>query len=152
MHGRSPNISAAIFSSVIDCCNFRVRRKAQIVGLVQPISWVNLLCIVVSPLHMCLGSPEIYPSCMLQETVLPACDQMPPSQQLSHSPTSAFQPVIHSEMDTADPVTEYPLLVAERRIFLNFFIFYREAETVDPRSGHPVPQGDSSKSFARFWG
>ena len=35
--------------------------------------------------------------------------------------------------------------------FLNFF-YYREAETVDPRSGHPVPQGDSSKSFARFWG
>ena len=34
--------------------------------------------------------------------------------------------------------------------FFNFF--YREAETVDPRSGHPVPQGDSSKSFARFWG
>ena len=33
-----------------------------------------------------------------------------------------------------------------------FFFFYREAETVDPRSGHPVPQGDSSKSFARFWG
>ena len=32
------------------------------------------------------------------------------------------------------------------------FFFYREAETVDPRSGHPVPQGDSSKSFARFWG
>ena len=29
-----------------------------------------------------------------------------------------------------------------------FLIFYREAETVDPRSGHPVPQGDSSKSFA----
>ena len=37
-------------------------------------------------------------------------------------------------------------------IFFNFFFFYREAETVDPRSGHPVPQGDSSKSFARFWG
>ena len=34
----------------------------------------------------------------------------------------------------------------------NFFFYYREAETVDPRSGHPVPQGDSSKSFARFWG
>ena len=32
------------------------------------------------------------------------------------------------------------------------YFFYREAETVDPRSGHPVPQGDSSKSFARFWG
>ena len=40
-------------------------------------------------------------------------------------------------------------------IFLSPFnanLFYREAETVDPRSGHPVPQGDSSKSFARFWG
>ena len=43
MHGRSPNISAVIFPSVIDCCNFRARRKAQIVGLVQPISWVNPL-------------------------------------------------------------------------------------------------------------
>ena len=32
------------------------------------------------------------------------------------------------------------------------FFYYREAETVDPRSGHPVPQGDSLKSFARFWG
>ena len=32
------------------------------------------------------------------------------------------------------------------------FIFYREAETVCPRSGQPVPQGDSSESFARFWG
>ena len=31
-------------------------------------------------------------------------------------------------------------------------MFYREAETVDPRSGHPVPQGDSSKSFARASG
>ena len=28
-------------------------------------------------------------------------------------------------------------------IFLIFLNFYREAETVDPRSGHPVPQGDS---------
>ena len=36
--------------------------------------------------------------------------------------------------------------------FFFFLIFYRESETVDPRSGHPVPQGDSSKSFARFWG
>ena len=36
------------------------------------------------------------------------------------------------------------------RLFLNFF--YREAKTVCPRSGQPVSQGDSSESFARFWG
>ena len=40
---------------------------------------------------------------------------------------------------------------SDEEIFF-FIFFYREAETVDPRSGHPVPQGDSSKSFARFWG
>ena len=30
--------------------------------------------------------------------------------------------------------------------------FYREAGTVDPRSGQPVSQVDSSKSFACSWG
>ena len=32
------------------------------------------------------------------------------------------------------------------------FYYYREAETVEPRSGPLVSQGDSSKSFARFCG
>ena len=41
--------------------------------------------------------------------------------------------------------------VCTMHIFI-FILFYREAETVDPRNGHPVPQGDSSKSFVRFWG
>ena len=34
--------------------------------------------------------------------------------------------------------------------FFNFF--YRETETVNSGSGQPVSQGDSSKSFVRFWG
>ena len=49
--------------------------------------------------------------------------------------------------------TEAPSLMTtglEQVCFFKFF--YREAETVDPRSGQPVSQGDSLKSFARFWG
>ena len=63
---------------------------------------------------------------MLQDTVLPACDQMPPSQRLSHSPTSAFQPVIHSERDTADPTQQFEMLMKNGkpyRIILGGYLF-----------------------------
>ena len=66
------------------------------------------------------------PSCMLQDTVLPACDQMPPSQRLSHSHTSAFQPVIHSERDTADPTRHFEMLMKNGkpyRIILGGYLF-----------------------------
>ena len=35
---------------------------------------------------------------------------------------------------------------------LSNIFYYREAETVCPRSRQPFWQGDSSESFARFWG